>query len=380
MKFSESIAVMVGTIIGAGVFVLPYTALQSGYIITLSWLFILAIIAIFLHLFFGEIVLRTKADYRLPGYVGHYLGKPAQRFLLITTFVSCFFHLLIYLLLGTRFLNIILQPFNITEGILILSLWFILSIIILWNNYAAGKINFPLSLCLVFLFVFIFLVSLPQIQSINLFAKAENITFHWLLPYGTIFFALNGLVSIPEAIKIAKHRKISLKFVSKIIIIGTFIPAFLYALFITGVLGVSGANTSEEAIYGLIPYLGSSIIFIGALLGFLSVTTSYLIFGSYLKNSFLQDFRWPKLFSCFLIALIPLLLYFLNLEQIIILISLSGALLGGFEGIMMLFTLRKAKEQGDREPEYKIPLPFFVFIGLVLCFIVGALAQVFIIF
>lgn len=378
--WGEIIATLVGTIIGAGVFVLPATALKSGLALTLIWLVFLTLVIVFLHLAFGEVVLRTKKDYRLPGYVGHYLGKPAKKFLLITTFLTFFIGLLIYLLLGTRFLNIILQPFNISEIYLFLLLWFILTLIILWNHQSASKINFYLSFCLIFLFILLFFFCFPHINPLNFSLKATPVKFGWLIPYGVIFFALNGLAAIPEAIKTTSYRQLCPKRLSWAIIIGTLIPAVLYLLFIIGVLGTSGINTTEEAIKGLIPYLGNEIITLGAFLGFLAVTTSYLIFGSYIKNSLLNDFVWPKTLSYSLVALIPLVIYFLGLGKLIILISFTGALLGGFEGIMMLFTLKKAKEQSEREPEYKIPLPAFVFWGLICCFLLGALTQVFIVF
>jgi amino acid permease len=105
----EAIAVLIGTIIGAGLFTLPYVAVHSGLATTLIWLIIVSFIITYLHLCFGEIVLRTKQDFRLPGYVGHYLDSSAKKFILLITFFTFSFSLLIYLLLGSQFLSVILS-------------------------------------------------------------------------------------------------------------------------------------------------------------------------------------------------------------------------------------------------------------------------------
>ena len=90
----EAIAVLVGTIIGAGVFILPFVAVQSGILLTLGWLIAVSFIIIFLHLAFGEIILRTKEKFCLPGYIGYYLNPIAKKFILFVTFIFFSFSLL----------------------------------------------------------------------------------------------------------------------------------------------------------------------------------------------------------------------------------------------------------------------------------------------
>ncbi|MBP8618089.1 MAG: amino acid permease, partial [Candidatus Pacebacteria bacterium] len=70
----EAVAILVGTIIGAGVFSLPYVAVHSGLNISLLLAVVTGGLVLFIHLAFGEVVLRTNGNYRLPGYANHYLG------------------------------------------------------------------------------------------------------------------------------------------------------------------------------------------------------------------------------------------------------------------------------------------------------------------
>jgi len=384
LAVSEAIAVLIGTIIGAGVFTLPYVAVHSGLATTLIWLIIVSFIITYLHLAFGEIVLRTKKDFRLPGYVGHYLNSSAKKLILLITFFTFSFSLLIYLLLGSQFLKVILNSvwtnFSFPQGFLVLFLWLLLSSVVLSKNKRLSRINFYLSFALLFLFFIIIIFALPhfQTENINLF----NFTNHWgwLIPYGVLFFALNGMVAVPEAIKVLEARGGKKEKSKKIIIIGTLIPALCYLAFIFAVVGASGSFTTLEAIEGLKGVLGNSIILLGAMLGFLAVSTSYLIFASYIKNSFINDFKWSRFISYFLVIVGPLLLYCLHLENLVKLISFMGGMLGGLEGVMLILVLRKAKQQGEIEPPYQVPLNKVLAVIFVIALVIGALCQTFLVY
>jgi len=380
----EAIAVLIGTIIGAGVFTLPYVAVNSGLITTLIWLIIISFITIYLHLAFGEIVLRTKKEFRLPGYVGHYLNSSAKKLILLTTFFTFSFSLLIYLLLGSQFLKVILNSvftdFSFPQGFLVIFLWLLFSLAILSKNKRLSRINFYLSFALLSLFFIIIIFALPHFQTENI--NFFNFTNHWgwLIPYGVLFFALNGMVAVPEAIKVLEIKGGKKEKLKKIIIIGTLIPAFCYLVFILAVVGVSGSFTTLEAIEGLKGVLGNSIILLGAIFGFFAVSTSYLMFASYIKSSFINDFKWSRFISYFLVIIGPLLLYCLHLENLVKLISFMGGMLGGLEGVMLIFVLRKAKQQGEIEPPYYVPLNKILVAVLITALVIGALCQTFLVY
>lgn len=376
---AEAIAVLVGTIIGAGVFTLPYVMTNSGVLITIGWLVVVCFLIIFLHLCFGEIVLRTKKSFCLPGYIGHYLNSPAKKFALLITFLTFGFSLLVCLQLGAKFIGVILSTFfsgNVfPEGLIILFLWLCLSAIILSGSKNLSKINFYLSLILLGLFFLIAMLAQPYFRIENLNFLSFNNQWGWLIPYGVFFFALNGMVAVPEAIKVLERKQINKNQVKKILIIGTLIPVLCYLVFMFTVAGVSGINTSMEAIEGLRNILREEIILLGAGIGFLAVTTTYLIFGSYIKNSFINDFCWSSFISHFLVIMGPIVIYFWHLDNLIRLISFLGGMLGGFEGIMILLVLKKAKEQSELEPPYKMPLNKYLLAVLIVAFIIGALCQ-----
>src|SRR3989338_3141021 len=71
----EAIATLVGVVIGAGVLGVPYVVQQAGLWIGLFDIALIGIAVLFINLFLGEIVLRTKGNHQLTGYAGKYLGK-----------------------------------------------------------------------------------------------------------------------------------------------------------------------------------------------------------------------------------------------------------------------------------------------------------------
>ncbi len=378
---AEAIAAIVGTIIGAGVFTLPYMAVRSGLGTTFIWLLVVTFLVLYLHLAFGEVVLRTRQNFRLPGYVGYYLGKPAKKFILITTFLTFGFSLLLYLLLGTQFLQVISKTiwpsFNFPPGIIFLFLWLILSGVILSREKGVARVNFYLSLALIALFVVIVGFTLPHFQNGNINFWHFSGRWGWLIPYGVIFYSLNGMIAIPEAAKILKDHQEKGRSLKKVIIAGTLIPVIVYALFIIGVVGASGSATTLTAMQGLRRILGPIIIILGATLGLIAVATSYLIFANYIKHSFRYDFHWSPFMSYFLVIVIPLILYFLHLNDILKLVSFLGGMLGGMEGIMLILVFQKAKEHSDLKPDYSIPLRKNWSFLLIIALLIGALCQTF---
>ena len=380
----EALAALVGTIIGAGVFALPRVAQQSGLLITFLWLLIVLVITIYLHLAFGEIVLRTSKDFRLPGYAGYYLGAPAKKLMLVTTFFTFSFSLLIYLLLGSQFLHTILITFLPSDlfpsGFLVVFLWLILSLIILSKRDRASKINLFLSFLLLILFIAIALYILPYFHWANVNFINQSSQWSWLIPYGVLFYALNGMVAVPEALKILQRKRAPKESLKKIIIFGIIIAAVCYLLFMITVMGVSGFATSTEAINGLKLILGPGIVFMGAMLGLLAVATSYLIFAVYIKNSFTNDFHWSAFISNFIVIGGPLILYFLHFANVVKLISFMGGMLGGFEGAMILLILTKAKQKSDLVPAFEIPFNRFIFLALFFALLIGAVCQIFMVY
>lgn len=142
----------------------------------------------------------------------------------------------------------------------------------------------------------------------------------------------------------------------------------LYAFFVFMVVGVSGTNTSEDALSGLIPFIGRDITVLGALFGLIAIAASFLVLGNYLKNSLRLDLKTSVPFAIAAATLFPLLLFLLGFREFISVIGIVGIVVGVIEGIVIIFLFQKARTEGDRKPEYElhIPAPVLYVLGALL--------------
>lgn len=373
-KSYYAVFTLVGTIIGAGIFGLPYIAAKTGIVPTIVYLIFLSAVTVLLHLLYGETVLRTNGNRRLVGYAGLYLGRWGKRMASFSVIIGSYAALLAYIILGGIFLKTLLGGFfGGTELHYSLIIFFFSAFFIAKGLKMISWLELYLS---VFMIAAIIIFLFKGLFAIN--ASNFNLGANWkelFLPYGVILFALNGASVIPEIVKILEYKKSQLK---KTIIIGTLIPAVIYFLFILVVFGVSGQNTSQDAISGLVQSYGNSIVFLGALIGFLAIITSFLAFGENLKKTFEYDYNIPKVASLFCALFIPLILFLIGINDFISVIGFAGAVTGGIDGILIILAYRKADRygRGDRKPEYDVATTKWSEYLLIVMFILGIIYTI----
>ena len=367
--FVLAVSTLLGAIIGAGVFSLPYVVSKSGIVPAIFYFLFVGAVVMALHLCMGEVCLRTKEKYRLVGYANAYLGFPGKILTTFTLFIGTTGTLLVYLILGGKFLAM-LFPGVLSVEILTVLLGLALSFFILHGIQLISKIEFFTNAA-IFLAVFgILLFALPHIQAQNFSLISLPDIF---LPYGVMFFALIGWAAVPEVAELFKTRKEKDGF-EKAIVWSSALSVLLCAVFSFVVVGVSGASTTEDALLGLTPFFGSLIVAVGAFFGLITIADSFLIFGNYLKNSLKKDYGMPSLLAFLLAVGLPIALFLLGVRELILVISIIGVFIGTIEGGIILAMFWQAKKKGDRNPEFSLSLPFafVLFLGLMLA--LGAIA------
>jgi amino acid permease len=95
-----AISILSGTIIGVGIFSLPYITLKVGFPIMLGYFLVLGSLVVLVHLFFGELALRTPDFKRFPGFAKFYLGHWGEKISLVTIIFGIFGAILAYLIVG----------------------------------------------------------------------------------------------------------------------------------------------------------------------------------------------------------------------------------------------------------------------------------------
>lgn len=343
----KAMGMLVGMIFGAGIFALPFVISKSGIAWGLLQFLLALILMIFLHFWYGEIIYLTPGKMRFPGYAGKLLGQKARGTAFLTTIFLYYGALLVYGILGGVFLSGIfpLPPFLLSILIFIIGGFFVFL-----NLKKIADINFYLTIALTGAVIYLFAISLPSIKIANFISGHFNFSFNsgWFFPYGVWLFALSGFASLPEVADIISHS--SLKNFKKIILAGLLLCAVLYLLFIFAVLGVSGANVSQDGLSGLGVILGQKAILAGSFLGFLAIFTSFIVLGADLKNIFHYDFNFPKWLAWLGVVLPPIFIFVFGVNNFTSILEIIGSVGLGLTGLLIILMVRQLKEkEGDKK-------------------------------
>ena len=348
MKTIYAIATLSGTIIGAGLFALPYITLQVGFWVILAYFLVLGILVILIHLFFAELSLKTPDFKRTPGFAKIYLGKWGRTASYISIILGIFGALLAYLILGGKFMSELGELISDGMGentLLYVIFYFIIgSVLIFCGIKAIEKVQFwGLILFLVILFA-IFLRGVPFISIDNLFINrglpSDGQWSNLFLPYGVILFSLWGAALIPEVEEMLGKEKRKLL---KIIPIAIVIPAVVYLFFIFLVLGITGTGTTKDSLSGLGSVLGDGVVALVLLFGLVTTFTSFVALGLTLKKVFWYDFKLPKKTAWAITCFLPLMLYLVGFQNFIAVIGVIGGIMLAIDGILILLMYRKIR-------------------------------------
>jgi hypothetical protein len=188
-----------------------------------------------------------------------------------------------------------------------------------------------------------------------------------------MLLALSGAPAIPELRDIMLRRPKRLR---SVIVLGTLITVLVTAIFAFSVIGASSGTPSDDAISGLASSLGSWVIIIGSVAGFLAVATSFLVLGLNLKEQFLYDLHKSKSVS-FLLALgVPFLAFLFLTRNFIAVIGFAGAVFTALDSALLVKVWLRCRRGGDREPEYKVRVGNWLGWLLVAAFALGAIYEI----
>lgn len=353
--YSRAVAMLIGTIIGVGIFGVPYVVAQSGVPIGLLLFGVLTLVILLVHLFFGELTLRTTEHHRLVGYAGKYFGKWGKIVAGCSAVLGMYGALLAYLLVSGEFLEALVGPlfggdrwwYSVGFGVLgFLAIAVGLRLI--------EELEFILTAFLLVAMALICIVGGQRVTGANLTMYDLS---HAFVPYGAILFALSGVSAIAEIRELLRGRERDL---APAIAWGTILAALISAAFVVTVVGVSGDGTTPEAISGLEPVLGRSIVILGGVLGFLAIATSFLMLGLYLRDVFELDFGFPKRAAVLTALGVPFGIFLMGDPSFTTVILITGAVFNGIDGILIALLVLRARKQGDRQPEFRVRLPTFV--------------------
>lgn len=362
-------SILIGTIIGAGIFGIPYVVAKAGFLTGLINISIIGIAVLITMLYLGEIALRTKQDHQLTGYAEVYLGKKGKKIMLLALAFGIYTAIIAYLIGISESISFLF--FNSVEYYLIFGLlvWAVLSFFSHFGIKALQNGEFIGVAAVLILIISICVLFANKIDITNVSYALPNDFAAFLVPFGVVLFAFLGYTTIPEVKIVLKKQKNKMK---SSIILAILISAVVYIAFSAVVVGYKGQQTPEIATIAL----GKPFIF----LGIFTMLTSYLALMIALSDMFHLDFNQSKKRSILYTIMPPLILFIIvsltKIASFTKVLSIGGVVSGGMMALLIIAMHYKSKYLGNRLPEYSIPSSKLVYTLLVIIFITGTIAEI----
>ena len=373
----ESIATLVGMTIGAGILAIPFVVVKAGFLTGLLNIVILGIATLTINLYMGEVSLRTKQNHQMTGYADKYLGNIGKKIMVLSMIFGMYGALIAYTIKEGEFLHGMLGPLLGGSPLIYSIIFFIFGSYLIYKGLAAIEKGELLMVALILVIIVAFIIiGAPYINLNNLISfNIKNI----FIPYGVVLFAFMGVVAIPEMNEELRKNK---KHFKKSIITGTLISMVVYIIFALIVIGITGQeNMTDGAVIGLGKVLGNNILLFGLFFGILTMATSFIAIGLALKEMYKLDFKLKEKLSTSLTCSIPLIASVIIIltsidNSFFKVIDITGAVSGGLIGILVVLMYWKAKEIGNRQPEYSINKNNIVGFLLILMFLAGIIYKI----
>ena len=369
-KFIQATAVLVGIMVGAGIFGIPFAFSKAGFLVGVVWLVVLTALMTLFNLLFGELTLSTEGNHQVSGYARIWMGDWGRRLTTLVNVVSIYGALLAYLIIFgefshnilSRYLDVNPAVYAVIFGVGWSALWFA-------RVRTMAAVETGLIVIYTSVIALIAVVGIPHIHLANI-AGAEPA--FWFLPYGVVLFALTGMSAVPMQRALLAGRE---RLMRPAILWGMGLTAVLYLVFAFVVVGISGDATSPESLSGLFGLLGTPIIILGSVLGLLTVSTTYIALGTSLWENFTLDYRLRPMTAWLLTLVPPLVLFWSGIRNFIDVIGLVGAVSGGLIGIVILGSYLRARKFRLRTPEYRMRIPTIAVWMLMLLFVAGMIYE-----
>jgi len=370
-NYYYAVAVLVGQIIGVGIFGLPFLIAKAGLLSLFFLIVFIGIVQYFMQLIYANIVIATPTYHQLPGYTSQYLGSESKQVVFLASLISNYCALLAYTIVSGTFLYQLLSPaLGGSDFFYATSLFIIEAIIVFFGVNVLARAELIMTGLLLLVVSLIVGFSLSSIHPSNYTIVDWR---YFIIPYGAMLFSLDGSCVIPFIVQLLDKDKANVKSAIKM---GVLISAIVTAVFALVIVGVSGTNTSPDGLIGVKSILNPVVISFALLFGVLCMVTSFLGSAQSLTKTFHFDYQINRHLSWFFAVSIPLLLYFCGINDLISVISFAGGVAGGLISIILLSIVFKSNDDPSKTVLFERKLPKFALYGLVGMFVAGIVYEI----
>ncbi|HRH32130.1 MAG TPA: aromatic amino acid transport family protein [bacterium] len=357
---------LIGSVVGVGIFGLPFVFSEAGYVFGLVELVIVASLALLTYFIFADLLVINKEHVRFVAVVGHQLGPVGRVVAAVAFFGSLWGAMLAYVIVGGQFIANVLHPWF--GGPLFhyqLAFWLIAASAMIGGSLFVRRLQAVLIPFFVVMIVGLALFAIPHLHVEYLTASDPG---RMLLPFGALIFAFSGFAAVPESREVLGRRK---QLIRPSLILSVVMVTLLYGLFTLAIVGMTGPFTSHQAVEGLRFVAGPWLSIFVSVIGLCTVFTAFVSVGNSVMNSLLYDFRGRFLSSWWLAVVVPLCVFLFGARDFIQVIGATGGLLGGLSGIVLVLAYERARltaQLPKRElalPQALVALAFLLFVAMI---------------
>ncbi|HVN26519.1 MAG TPA: hypothetical protein VMT99_02600 [Candidatus Paceibacterota bacterium] len=363
MPFFEIAGIVAAATVGDGVFALPYVFFQAGWLVSLAYLAVLAVLVSVAHVVYLKTLEGEGEKKRLLGLARDRFGAPGFWIGFVAIVIGLLLTLLAYLVLGAQFIRLAVP--QATFAYAFTGFWIFISCIALASDREIRELELVGIACTSFIILIIFVSAWPNVVFRGVAAVNGANLF---LPFGAVLFSLAGWTSIEPAYE-ARKRHDRTRSPWRALAGGTLFAALLYAMFAAGIIGSSGgAAIAPDTASGLAgwPLWKKDML---AALGLLAVATVYLPISREIKNALEKDLRWPPVLSRGILVFVPPLLVLAGFNNFLSIVGLVG---GGFLSLQYLIIVSVGRHSLRLRPAVK-----FLLDAVAALFIVAAVYSVY---
>jgi amino acid permease len=361
-NFYKAIGVLIGYIIGVGMFGLPFLVSRAGVLNFFLFLIGMGVLQYFVHLIYMNLIVVTPAFHRMPGYAGLYLGNWGKHLVFTAKILGNIGGLLAYIIISSTFLHALLSPLlGGSELIYGVTLFTLEAIVVFFGISMVASVELVMSTLLILVVALIVAKGAPVIDVNNFIAWDWKYMF---LPFGAMLMALDGNGALPIVGKLLNKDPKACK---QVVGIGTFGAMLITVLFVLTVVGISGSGTTPDSLKGIRAVLDDGVILFSMIFGVLTMTTSFILVAEAVRETLWWDYRMNRYLAWAIAVFTPFSLYLIGIRDLTSVISLAGGVAGGLSVIMLLSVFQKLLKQPDKMVIFKRkPAKLFIYmlIGL----------------
>ena len=333
MKPAKSSLIITAATIGSGVFALPYVIAQAGWLLALAYYVILGAMVTAAHAAYLATLAQEKEKQRLLGLMRRYFGRTGFWFGFAGIVVGLLLSFVIFLILGTQFIQILAPSIHRYAALAIM--WLLIAIPALASNRRATALEMISVISVGAVMIFLGASSLAA--PVGRATSIPAVNWHaFFLPFGIVLFTLAGWTGVEPFYESQKGKMLSWRGIAT----GTAIAIALYGIFAAGIL-----RTVPHVTPSILSDLSSWPIWkkdILAVIGLFALTTVAMPISHELRNALEKDLRWPISASRIAIIGVPLAVVLMGVTNFVSVIGVAGSIFISMQYLSIIAVARRA--------------------------------------